>query len=85
MKKKGEEKKGKRRKRKELMGGEVHRGYYGCKSVCWCVVVLGFKLRPKVLLFKIVFGRWGETASHDRCVSKGKEVKELCLYSASLS
>ncbi len=42
-------------------------------------------MRQKVLLLEIVFGRWGEKASHDRCVSKGKEVKELYLYSTSLS
>jgi hypothetical protein len=30
-----------------------------------------------VLLLEIVFGGWDERASHDRCVNKGKEVKEL--------
>jgi hypothetical protein len=43
--------------------------------LCGCVVVVEFKM-SQVLLLEIVFGRWDERASHDRCVNKGKRVKE---------
>ncbi len=78
-------KEGREEKKEGAVGGVRYKGYYGCKSMYCYVVVLEVEMRPKVLLLKIVFGRWGEKASHDRCVNNGKEVKELYLYPTSLS
>ncbi len=51
-----------------------------------CVIVLRFKNGAKSYIVRILlFGRWRGKASHDRCVSKGVEVKELYLYSTASS
>jgi hypothetical protein len=64
-------------------GVKVRRGYCGCKSLCCCFEV--WNEAKSYIVRILLFGRWKGKASHDRCVSKGMEVKELYLYSTALS